>query len=106
MSLKHPRKVAAGSLAGLALVGAIAFSSSASASTQREAQPDTKHTAVSSEIASGGGGAVDLAGNPVESRIYIGETLPADLGKLQYSGTAKAGDGVGNRALREFTLAK
>jgi hypothetical protein len=35
-----------------------------------------------------GGGATDLKGNDVESKTFVGDILPDDLGELEYSGTA------------------
>lgn len=40
------------------------------------------------EIATWGGGAVDLNGNPVDSKTFVGDELPSDLGELQFEGTA------------------
>jgi hypothetical protein len=37
-------------------------------------------------------GAEDLNGNPVNSKVLITDTLPNDLGTLEFSGEAVAGD--------------
>lgn len=39
-------------------------------------------------------GAVDLNGNPVNSKVLITDTLPDDLGTLEYSGSQTAGSGT------------
>lgn len=43
---------------------------------------------VLNNLVSWSAGATDLQGNPVESRTYVGDTPPADLGKLEFEGTA------------------
>lgn len=43
---------------------------------------------VVSNLVSWSAGATDLNGNPVESKTYVGDQLPDDLGELEYEGTA------------------
>lgn len=39
-------------------------------------------------LVSWSGGAIDNNGNEVQSKTYVGDTPPSDLGELEYSGTA------------------
>ncbi len=81
MALSTRSKAAAGGLAATALLcGALALAAPAA-----NASSDPKAPGVSYS-----GGAVDLDGNPVESRAVVSDTPPADLGELICSGTVKA----------------
>lgn len=85
MAISMRRKAVVGGLvataAGCGVVAVLATSASASA----EPKPPASQEAIS------GGGAYDLDGNPVESRTYVGDTPPSDLGSLEQSGSAAAG---------------
>lgn len=87
------RAAVTGLLASAALSGVFALNSPLASAADSSAMP------MSSSPASGptgtqpgggvafGGGAVDLDGNPVETRSYVGNTPPDDLGTLGCSGT-------------------
>ena len=112
MTLTTRRKTAAGGLlAATLLCGALAFNTpSASAADDRAPSTVSGSSSGSATAGPGGvtfsGGAVDLNGKPVESRTYVGDTPPTDLGKLQCSATVnvdgtvtdKKGDCDGLRA--------
>lgn len=72
------RRLAAGGLATTALLGGVLALTASSASA------DSSPT---SPGVSSGGGAFDLSGDPVETRTYVGNDQPSDLGELQCSAT-------------------
>ena len=75
---KKKKLVLIGTASALSLAGIVAFAGVAVASTN----------APSGSVAVTSGGAYDLNGNPVESKTFIGDVPPADLGELQFSGEA------------------
>lgn len=78
--LSRSKTAAAGLLATAVVCGALALGSPAAS-----AGDSPVPLGVSS-----GGGAVDLQGNPVETRTYVGKDLPDDLGTLECSATVSA----------------
>ena len=80
---KNKKLVLIGAASALSLAGIVAFAGVAVASTSATSN---------SEAVTSGGGAFDLNGNPVESKTYIGDVPPADLGELQFSGEASVSD--------------
>jgi hypothetical protein len=78
------RKAAFGALAAAAVCGGLVLVTT-SASASGDPAPPGSHQATA------GGGAVDLQGHPVESRTFVGDTPPSDLGTLQGAGSANAG---------------
>ncbi len=82
--MKKSSKIAAGFLAAASVAGVVALANSAAATD--EVQAPLQHQATVD------GGAVDLNGNPVESKMVVSDTPPSDLGELQFSGSATAGD--------------
>ena len=84
MEFTTRRGVVVGGLAVAAVCGVLAL-----ASTTASASGDPVLPGVQQVIP--GGGAVDLQGHPVESRSYVGDTPPSDLGTLQGSGSVQAG---------------
>lgn len=76
MAMTFRRKATAGGLiASAVLIGAFAFTVTGASAGDSPTPPS-----VSSE-----GGATDLNGNQVESRTYVGDSLPDDLGTLECS---------------------
>lgn len=80
---KKKKFVIIGTASALSLAGIVAFTGVAVASTSAPSN---------SEAVTSGGGAFDLNGNPVESKTFIGDVPPADLGELQFSGEASVSD--------------
>ena len=72
-------------LAGVAIVGATVAVIAASA-VAASATPQGKE--VIGLFIEWGGGATDLSGNTVDTKTFVGDTLPSDLGELEFSGTA------------------
>lgn len=69
-----------GLLATAVLIGAFAVSAPAASAGDGPTAPP----------ATSSGGAVDLAGEPVESRSYVGDEPPADLGTLECAAAVEA----------------
>lgn len=78
MEFLKRHKLAAGGLAATAaLCGAIALAAPSATASSNPTPPGV----------TSGGGAVDLQGNPVETRTYVGDDVPSDLGDLQCAAT-------------------
>lgn len=74
-------KLAVGGLAAAAaLCGALALAAPSASASSDPAPPGV----------TSGGGAVDLQGNPVQTRTYVGDEPPGDLGDLQCAATVSA----------------
>lgn len=81
MALSNRSKATAGGLAATALLcGALALAAPAANASSDLEPPGISYS----------GGAVDLDGNPVESRTVVSDTPPADLGELLCSATVSA----------------
>lgn len=90
--MKLSVKASAGLLALAGVVGVLAAANSATANDQ-VTPPAVSQEEIPAEFApSSSGGAVDLKGNAVESKIVVTDEMPSDLGELQYSGKAFAGE--------------
>ena len=88
MTLTTRRKTAAGALlAATLLTGALALNAP-SASAADDTAPST--TTTTQDGVRYGGGAVDLNGNPVDTRTVVSDTPPADLGEPICSATVNA----------------
>ena len=85
MTISTRRQALTGALIATAAGFGIVAMAATSASASADPTPPASHTLTSD------GGAFDLAGNPVQTRTYVGDTPPADLGTLEESGTATAG---------------
>lgn len=85
MAISMRRKALAGALVATAAGCGIVAMAATSASASGDPKPPASQQATS------GGGAYDLNGNPVQTRTYVGDTPPSDLGTLEQSGTATAG---------------
>jgi hypothetical protein len=84
MEFRLRSRAAVGALAAAVVCSALALGSTAASASGDSAPPGSPQV-------THGGGAVDLQGRPVESRTYVGDTPPSDLGTLQWSGSATAG---------------
>lgn len=78
------RGVVVGGVAAAAVSGVLALASTSASASVDPAPPGA-------QLVTPGGRAVDLQGRPVESRSYVGDTPPSDLGTLQWSGSVQAG---------------
>jgi hypothetical protein len=87
MAITMRRKAAAAVLAATAAMCGIVAMAATSASASGDPTPPA------AQQATPGGGAYDLNGNPVQTKTYVGDTPPADLGTLEQSGTATVGSG-------------
>jgi len=80
LKLSRTKAAAGGLLATAVVCGALALGSPAASAGDDPAPPNVTV----------GGGAVDLDGNPVETRTYVGDDMPDDLGTLECSATVSA----------------